>query len=110
MIEYSLRVLEYYRLLEILSEYAASPLGRSQCLSLRPVKELESIDAEQKLVSEMKELLLVKGFVSLSDLSELRPAVTKAGKKGGFLEPAELLSIHNLLCLLYTSPSPRDRS
>ena len=97
MIEYSLRVLEYYRVLEILSEYAASPLGRFHCLSLKPLRELESIDIEQKLASEMKELLLVKGFVSLSDLSDLRPALTKAGKKGGFLEPAELLSIHNLL-------------
>jgi DNA mismatch repair protein MutS2 len=45
----------------------------------------------------MKELLLVKGFVPLSNLSDLRPALTKAGKKGGCLEPAELLSIHNLL-------------
>jgi DNA mismatch repair protein MutS2 len=97
MIEYSLRVLEYYRLIEILSEYAASPLGRFHCLSLRPLKELESVDAEQKLTSEMKELLLVKGFVPLSDLSDLRPALTKAGRKGGFLEPSELLSIHNLL-------------
>ena len=97
MIEYSLRVLEYYRLLEILSEYAASPLGRTCCLSLKPLKEIESIDAEQKLVSEMKELVLVKGFASLSDLSDLGPALTKAGKKGGFLEPAELLSVHNLL-------------
>jgi DNA mismatch repair protein MutS2 len=97
MIEYSLRVLEYYRLLEIVSEYAASPLGRFQCLSLKPLKKLESVDAEQKLVSEMKELLLVKGFVSLSDLSDIRPALTKADITGGFLEPAELLSIHDLL-------------
>jgi DNA mismatch repair protein MutS2 len=97
MIEYSLRVLEYYRLLEILSKYAASPLGRSHCLSLRPLKDLGSIDAEQKLASEMKELLLVKGFVSLSNLSDLRPVLTKAGRKGGLLESSELLSIHNLL-------------
>jgi DNA mismatch repair protein MutS2 len=97
MIEYSLRVLEYYRLIEILSEYAASPLGRFHCLSLRPLKEFDAIHAEQKLTSEMKELLLVKGFVPLSDLSDLRPALSKAGIKGGFLEPVELLSIHYLL-------------
>jgi DNA mismatch repair protein MutS2 len=97
MIEYSFRVLEYYRLIEILSEYAASPLGRFHCLSLRPLKELDAIQAEQKLTSEMKELLLVKGFVPLSDLSDLRPALAKADKKGGCLEPAELLSIYSLL-------------
>ncbi len=97
MIEYSLRVLEYYRLLNILSNYAASPLGRSDCLSLKPLKELESIKAEQRLVSEMKEVLLTKGFVSLSNLVDLRPVLRKAGKKGACLEPKQLLSIHNLI-------------
>ena len=97
MIEHSLRVLEYYRLLDILSRYAASPLGRSDCLSRKPLTDLESVRAEQRLVSEMKELLLVKGFVSLSNLADLRPALKKAGKDGSYLEPKELLSIHNLL-------------
>ena len=97
MIEYSLRVLEYYRLLNILSNYAASPLGRSDCLSLKPLKELESIKAEQRLVSEMKKVLLTKGLVSLSSLVDLRPVLRKAGKKGACLEPKQLLSIHNLI-------------
>ncbi len=99
MLEYSLRVLEYYRLLNILSNYAASPLGRSDCLSLKPLKELESIKAEQGFVSEMKELLLIKGFISLSSLVDLRPVLMKAGKKGAYLEPKELLSIQNLIRL-----------
>jgi len=97
MIEHSLRVLEYYRLLDILSRYAASPLGRSDCLSRNPLRDLESVRAEQRLVSEMKELLLVKGFVSLSNLADLRPVLKKAVKDGSYLEPKELLSIHNLL-------------
>ena len=97
MIEHSLRVLEYYRLLDILSKYAASPLGRSDCLSLKPLKELNSIKDEQRLVSEMRELLLVKGFVSLSSLVDLKPVFRKAAKKGAYLDPKELLSIHKLI-------------
>ena len=97
MIENSLRVLEYYRLLNILSHYAASPLGRSNCLSLKPLQELESIETEQRLVSEMKKLLLTKGFIPLSSLLDLRPILRKADKKGIFLEPKEFLSIHNLV-------------
>jgi len=97
MIEHSLKVLEYYRLLNILSYYAASPLGRSDCLSLKPLQELESIDDEQRLVSEMKELLLIKGFISLSSLFDLRPMLRKAAKSGTFLEEKEFLSIHNLI-------------
>jgi DNA mismatch repair protein MutS2 len=99
MLEHSLTVLEYYRLLEILSNYAASPLGRLDCLSLKPLKELELIKAEQRLVSEMKELLHVKGFVSLWSLADLRPVLTKAAKKGACLEPKELLSIQDLITI-----------
>ena len=97
MIENSLRVLEYYRLLNIVSHYAASPLGRSNCLSLKPLQELESIEAEQRLVSEMKELVCTKGFIPLSSLFDLRPMLRKASKKGTFLEGKEFLSIHNLI-------------
>jgi DNA mismatch repair protein MutS2 len=97
MIEHSLRVLEYYRLLEILSGYAASPLGRSDCLSRKPFKDLDSITAEQRLVSEMKELLLVKGFVPLLGLIDLTPLLKKALKQGGCLEPKGLLAIGNHL-------------
>jgi len=97
MIEHSLRVLEYYRLLNILSNYTSCPLGRSDCLSLKPLKELDSIKAEQRLVSEMKELLLIKGLIPLSSLVDLRPVFLKAAKIGACLEPKELLSIHNLI-------------
>ncbi|MEA3359982.1 MAG: hypothetical protein U9R17_11345, partial [Thermodesulfobacteriota bacterium] len=86
MIEYSIRVLEYYRLLDILSKYAASPLGRLDCLSLKPLNELETVKAEQRLVSEMKELLLVKGFVPLSSLVDIKPVLQKASKEGTYLE------------------------
>jgi DNA mismatch repair protein MutS2 len=97
MTENSLRVLEYYRLLNIVSHYAASPLGRSNCLSLKPLQELASIEAELRLVSEMKELVHTKGFIPLSSLFDLRPMLRKASKKGTFLEGKEFLSIHNLI-------------
>ncbi|MBW2332918.1 MAG: hypothetical protein JRF08_05585 [Deltaproteobacteria bacterium] len=97
MTENSLKVLEYYRLLDIVSSYAASPLGRSNCLSLKPLQKLESIESEQRLVSEMKELVCTKGFVPLSSLFDLRPMLRKASKKGAFLEAKNFLSIHNLI-------------
>jgi DNA mismatch repair protein MutS2 len=99
MREHSLTVLEYYRLLDILSSYAASPLGRSHCFSLKPLREPELIKAEQRLVSEMKELVHVKGFLSLSSLTDLRPVLRKAGKKGACLEPKQLLSVQNLITI-----------
>ena len=99
MREHSLTVLEYYRLLDILSSYAASALGRSDCFSLKPLREPELIKAEQRLVSEMKELVHVKGFLSLSSLTDLRLVLRKAGKKGACLEPKQLLSVQNLITI-----------
>jgi len=100
MIDYTYQVLGYNRLLEILAGYAASPLGQSNCHSLRPSNELEFIDSELRLVSEMRLLLKVKGFVSLSDLIDIAPILRKSKAKGSFLGPEELLSI---LCLAKTS-------
>ena len=49
MIEHTYRVLEFHTLLNVLSDYASSPLGKSDCLSLEPSHDLRLIENEQKL-------------------------------------------------------------
>jgi len=71
MIQYTFRVLEFHTLLNILSNYASSPLGNSNCLSLEPSSDVGHIENEQKLVSEMKLLLQLKGFQSFEDLIDI---------------------------------------
>ena len=71
MIVHTSHVLEFNRLLHILSNYASSPLGRSDCLSLKPSNDLKTIDNEQRLVSEMKLLLDVKGFYPFEGLTNI---------------------------------------
>ncbi len=93
MIEYTYRVLEFYRLLNILSGYASCPLGKSDCLSLKPSDDLERIDNEQRLVSEMKLLLHVKGFFPLEGLADIRSVLQNSQAEGSILEPEELLSV-----------------
>ncbi len=97
MIEHTYQVLEYRRLLNILSQYASCVLGESDCLSLKPSNNLEFIDNELRLVSEMGLLLKVKGFVIFSDLVDILPFLKKSSVAGAILEPAELLSILSLL-------------
>ncbi len=96
MIEHTYQVLEYYRLLDILSRYASCSLGKSDCLSLKPSSDYEFIDNEQRLVSEMRLLHKVKGFFSLSDVIDIIPFLKKSSPKGSHLEPNELLCILNL--------------
>ena len=91
MIEHTYRVLGYNRLLDILSHYAACPLGQSDCLSLKPLNDPEQIDNELRLVSEMRLLLKTQGFVTLSDVTDVVPMVRKSGTLGSCLEPDEFL-------------------
>jgi DNA mismatch repair protein MutS2 len=91
MIEHTYRVLGYNRLLDILSHYAACPLGQSDCLSLKPLNDPEQIDNELRVVSEMRLLLKTQGFVTLSDVTDVVPMVRKSGTLGSCLEPDEFL-------------------
>jgi len=96
MKKHTYQVLEYNRLLDILSRYAMCPMGKSNCLSLEPSNDIGFIDNELRLVSEMKLLLKVRGFVSLSDLTDIFPFLRKSRTDGSYLEPNELLCILSL--------------
>ncbi|UCB47962.1 MAG: Smr/MutS family protein [Deltaproteobacteria bacterium] len=96
MIEHTYRVLEFNRLLNILSGYAACPLGKSDCLSLEPSDDLELIDNEHRLVSEMKLLLQLKGFFPLEGLTDIGPVLRNCRAEGSCLEPEELLFVFRM--------------
>ena len=87
MIKSSYNVLEFHKLLHILSGYASCPLGQSDCLSLGPSTDLEAIENEQLLVSEMKLLLKVKGFFPFEGLIDIGAAVASCRTEGSCLEP-----------------------
>ena len=93
MIKHTYHVLEFHKLLHILSGYASCPLGRSDCLSLKPLSDLKVIDNEQRLVSEMKLLLKLKGFFSFEGLIDIGALLKKCGAEGACLAPEGLLSI-----------------
>lgn len=93
MIKHTYHVLEFYKLLQILSGYASSPLGRSDCLSLLPSKDLQVIENEQRLVTEMKLLLKLKGFLPLEGLIDIAPIMKSCHAEGTYLEPEMILSI-----------------
>ncbi len=96
MIEHTYQVLEYHSLLNILSHYASCPLGQSNCLSLRPSNDAKYIDNELRLVSELRLLLNVKGFVSFSEVTDISAILKKSGAEGSCLEPNELLCVLGL--------------
>ncbi len=97
MIEHTYHVLEFHKLLHILSGYASCPLGRSNCLSLKPLRDLKDIDNEQRLVSEMKLLFQLKGFFSFQGLIDIDPILKNCRAEGSFLETEALLSVFKII-------------
>jgi DNA mismatch repair protein MutS2 len=96
MIKHTYQVLEYYRLLDVLAQYASCQLGRTNCLSLEPSRDLYHIDDELRLVSEIRLLLKVKGLTPLPDLRDIKPILQKSKARGSCLEPDDLLQILSL--------------
>jgi len=97
MIEHTYRVLEYNRLLDIVSRYASCVLGREDCLSIRPSNDPGIIDSELRLVSEMRLLLKVKGFFFFSELEEITSVLKRSLVDGSCLDPDGLLSVLRVL-------------
>jgi len=93
MIEHTYQVLEYDRLLEILSRYASCPLGQAACLSFNPSNDTQWIASELGLVSEARLLLKVRGLFSFADLTDLTPLLGRTRVKGSYLEAEDLLVI-----------------
>ena len=97
MLKDSFHVLEYFRLLNIISNFAQSSLGKDYCLALRPIYEHEDIENRLRLLSEFRELINVKGWVSIDNISSVVKYLDKANIKGWYLTPDEILLIKRLL-------------
>ncbi|MCR1897769.1 endonuclease MutS2 [Irregularibacter muris] len=92
MNEKSLRVLEYFKIIEEVSQYANSPLGREKILSLRPITDLEKVRGKLQETTESVAIVLQKGRIPLEGLTDIGPFLKKA-KIGSILSPGELLKI-----------------
>src|SRR6185437_4135713 len=90
---WSLRLLEFDRVRDILLGYCASELGRRRLVSLAPVQDADWIDRQQSLAEEVRRFLQAGNsfeFHGLTDCSEL---LKKSRIIGAVLEIAELREI-----------------
>jgi len=67
MTEKTNHVIEFYKLLNFLSNYASCTSERSNYLSFNPSFDLKSINNEQRMVSEVKLIPSAKGFFPFRD-------------------------------------------
>ncbi len=96
MNEKALKVLEYPKMIEKLTNYAASQPGKELCRNLLPSSDLSEIRRMQRETTDAVSRLLRKGNISFSGLSDIRPSLRRL-EVGSALNIEELLRVCRLL-------------
>ena len=94
--EKSLKTLEYYTVLSMLSAQAASEEGRARCVALRPAENIEDARALLDQTSAAKDMMVRQGGPSLGGIRNVGPALRRADVSG-VLSLRELLDVASLL-------------
>ena len=94
--EKSLYKLELDKVLEMLSSCAGSTEGKAACLRLRPVSDLEDVQALLNETTAASDLCTRKGNPVFHDVTDVSASLERADR-GGSLQPVELLRIAGVL-------------
>ena len=94
--EKSLLKLELDQVLQVLKDCAGSEEGKSSCLRLRPVSDLEEVQLLLDQTTAASDLCTRKGNPSFSGVIDVSASLERA-ERGGTLQPVELLRIAGVL-------------
>ena len=94
--EKSLYKLELDQVLERLAACAGSTEGKARCMQLRPITDLEDVQALLAETTAASELCTKKGNPSFADVQNVSASLERADM-GGSLQPVELLRIAGVL-------------
>ena len=96
MDERSLRVLEFYKVRELIKKYARTQGGKAKIDKLMPYSTVYEINNKLEETDEALEILITKGNPPLEGLHDIHEGIARA-KKGGTLLPEALLKIGGML-------------
>ncbi len=96
MNEKALKSLEYYKIIQLLTEKASSPLGKELCRNLLPSVDLAQIQLMQAQTQDALSRLFQKGSISFGSVKDVRGSLKRL-EIGSTLGIIELLSICSLL-------------
>lgn len=92
----ALSILEYYKIIDKLSEFATSEPGRKICHALTPMTDIDIIRENLLNTTDASSRIFAGGTISFSGLTDIRPSL-KSLEIGSALGIKELLNICTLL-------------
>ena len=94
--ERSLKKLELDQVLKMLADCAGSDRGKEVCLSLKPITDVDDVNAMLSETFQAYTMSLHNGYPSFRELTDISPIVERADM-GGCLQPSELLKVAGVL-------------
>lgn len=95
--EETLKALELPQVLEEVASHALSEPGRDLVRASRPQADLESVRAQLDLVSEVKEMIGIRGKLGLNSLVFMEPIFSRLDNPASTLGTEEILTVRDLL-------------
>ncbi len=95
-LEKSVRILEYDKILYMLSSYAQTEGAKKRALSLSPSANKDTVLRRQELTDNAKAMSGIKGAPSFNSIPEILDTVEKA-EKNSILSPREILDVASVL-------------
>ena len=96
MNEKALKILEYYKIIELLEGFATSRMGKEMCRRLTPSDDLAEIEVMQQETADALSRVYQKGSLSFGGVKDIRGSLKRL-EIGGTLGTGELLDIAGLL-------------
>ncbi|MEJ2068494.1 MAG: hypothetical protein P8Y09_11260, partial [Deltaproteobacteria bacterium] len=93
MDNHTLRVLEYPKILEIVSDFAATHPGTDACLGLSPMSDTDEIVKIHEIVSELREFNSIEGRIPVSGVSDVQSLLERTRVEGMYLTPHEIIEV-----------------
>jgi DNA mismatch repair protein MutS2 len=89
----TLTVLEYPKILALLSDFASTGSGSAACALLTPMKDREDISRTLDTVTEVREITAVEGVIPFGGVSDISSLVDRTKVEGAYLSAAEIWDI-----------------
>jgi DNA mismatch repair protein MutS2 len=101
MINHTLKVLEYYSILDRLTYHCRSVPGKRRAAGLAPLSDLQAVNHNLDLISEMNDIFEYEGGPPGLEFDDLAEQLERAKSSGDVLEPKELLDFSAFFKIVY---------